>query len=67
MQSITVTCSQKYELGDTVTATGSVEGVDMGLDPWRDAIRAAAIAAGFHPETLNRMIVEWAEEIEGVA
>jgi hypothetical protein len=66
MQTVTVTCVQKYDLyGDSITASGSIEGLDMGLDCWRQAITAAAMAASFHPDVLNRMILEWAEEIEG--
>ncbi len=64
MQTVTVTCVQKYDLyGDSVTASGSIEGLDMTLDPWRQAITAAAAAAGFGLPMVNRMILEWADEI----
>ncbi len=67
MQSIRITCIQRFASTDAVTGTGEIESNEMTLEPWKFAITAAAAASGFDIRALRNFILEWAEEIEGAA
>lgn len=62
-QSIRVQCIQTYP-DDSVVAAGEYESSEMSLEPWKQAIKGAAIAAGFHPEVFKGWLLDWAAEAE---
>lgn len=62
-QSIRVQCIQTYSY-DSVVGTGEFESGDMGMEPWRQAIHAAAVASGFGTEVVRTFVLEWASDIE---
>jgi len=62
-QSIRVQCIQTYS-DDSVVGTGEFESGDMGMEPWRQAIHAAAVASGFHTDSVREFVLEWASDIE---
>jgi len=49
---------------DSVVGTGEFESGDMGMEPWRQAIHAAAIASGFHPDLVREFVLDWAADLE---
>ena len=65
MQIITITHeTPNTTFSDMSRVSVTVEAGD-GMDGWRDAIKGAAAAAGFHPDSLEDFILTWAEEISG--
>ena len=63
-QSIRVTCVQTHDEGSSFKGIGECESGDMGMEPWRQAIHAAAIASGFHPDLVREFVLDWANDIE---
>jgi len=65
-QSIRVQCIQMHSY-DSVVGTGEFESGDMGMEPWRQAIHAAAIASGFHSDLVREFVLDWASDLEAKA